>query len=408
MASYRERHPARFLPEALRGTARRFAAVGVLPVYDEAGELPGTLRSLSAALAAGPEREIAIFAVFNHPPAAPADTVAADRFLAERLAASDPEVCGTLKYGKDLFVIDLGENREGVGAARKAGMDAALAVLDPAAPGEGLIASLDADAPVSPDYWSRLLAWSAEHERYAGAVTHFEHRFAADPALCRAGQCYELYLRDYARQCRECGSRYGFWTLGSAFAVHARDYPRAGGMRRRAGGEDFYFLEALRKVGRIGLVPEATVYPSGRPSARVPFGTGPAVRRLAETPEEALLVNPACFAELAHLYRSAAAADYAGLTDLPKLLAASRVGRYLAGEYDFAEVWPKIVRNTPQRKEALLDALHRFADGLFMLRFRHHLEASEPELFAPQVLTGEVETMLAEARKQDRALTDFA
>jgi len=406
MASYRERHPARFLPDALRGSARRFAAVGVLPVYDEEEELAKMLPSLAVSLAAA-AREIAVFVVFNHPEGAPRSAIGANAAAAARLTASDPALCGSLRHGENLFVIDLGENRDGVGMARKAGMDAALAVLDEAAPGGGLLASLDADAPVSPDYWRKLVAWSEVHASYAGSVVHFEHRFPSDPALRLAGQCYELYLRDYARRCRECGSRYGFWTLGSAFAVHARDYQRAGGMRRRAGGEDFYFLEALRKVGRVGLVPEATVYPSGRPSARVPFGTGPAVRRLAAEPERAKLANPACFAELSRLYRSAEDVDYEELADLPSFLRGSRVGQFLAEQYDFAAVWPKVVRNTPRRKGALLDALHCFADGLFMLRFCHYLEESEPERFAPVPIAGDVGKLLAEARKRDRALTDF-
>ena len=407
MASYRDRNPARFWPE-LRRSGRRFAAAAVIPVHDEEDFLGETLHSLAAALRRT-ERPVAVFVVVNHPPGASRRAVEADLRVLAALRKSAPELCGGLVCGETLFPIALMENSGGVGSARKAGMDSALAVLDENAPGGGLIASLDADAPVSPDYWEKLFLWSDRHPDYAGAVCHFEHRFAGEAALRRAGALYELYLRDYARQCRECGSHYGFWTLGSAFAAHGRDYERAGGMRRRTGGEDFYFLQALRKVGRVGLVPDATVYPSGRPSERVPFGTGPAVRRLAGGDTERFgFQNPACFAELRGFYRGTEQADYETLAGGTGWNGGAWAARYLAEQCDFAAVWPKVVRNTPRRKEALLEALHRFADGLFILQFCHFLETAAPERFGRYFPAGDIAGELAGARAADRELTGFA
>jgi len=42
------------------------------------------------------------------------------------------------------------------------------------------------------------------------------------------------------------------------------------GMNRREAGEDFYFLNKLAKLGDIGQIHATTVYPSARPSRRVP------------------------------------------------------------------------------------------------------------------------------------------
>ena len=50
-------------------------------------------------------------------------------------------------------------------------------------------------------------------------------------------------------------------------------------MPDRKAGEDFYFLQALRKSGPVIRWIDATVTPAARPSHRVPFGTGHALRQ---------------------------------------------------------------------------------------------------------------------------------
>jgi hypothetical protein len=52
-----------------------------------------------------------------------------------------------------------------------------------------------------------------------------------------------------------------------------------GGMTPKLSGEDFYFLQKLRKFGEMLLWNDETVYPEARFSDRVFFGTGPAMIR---------------------------------------------------------------------------------------------------------------------------------
>ncbi len=409
MNSYRAKNPVFCPVEPVAAWRSGFAGVAVIPVYDENDFLPETLTALRRALAAA-DLPVAVLLTVNQPPDAPAAAREANRLLLTALRRGDSNWTGGLEPGRDLFFMPLSESdfeleKSGVGGARKAGMDAALAVIDGnLTDGDGWLFSLDADTLVAENYLGNALAWGRAHPDWAGAIFHFEHRSSDDPAECRAIEYYELYLREYAAHCRAAGSDYGFWALGSAFMVNARHYQRAGGMRRRTGGEDFYFLQALRKVGMIGVVPDALVYPSGRPSERVPFGTGPAVRKLAAG-ERMGFYHPGCFAELARLYRGAEATGYAGLSTGVDWIGGEWVRRYLLEELDFAPVWRRMVANTPKNAPALRAALQRYADGFFILKFCHWLEAVAPDAFARCPESGDIAAKLKTARLRDRALT---
>ncbi|MEM4247718.1 MAG: hypothetical protein QXH80_00460, partial [Candidatus Nanoarchaeia archaeon] len=111
------------------------------------------------------------------------------------------------------------------------------------------------------------------------------------------------------------GSPYAYHTLGSAMAFRASAYISAGGMPRKNGGEDFYMLQALRKIGRIGLISNTTVYPSSRISDRVPFGTGPRLKQYLDGTKNNYVYNPQIFKDLSVLY-SLLAKDWTILADL--------------------------------------------------------------------------------------------
>jgi len=77
-------------------------------------------------------------------------------------------------------------------------------------------------------------------------------------------------------------------------------YVEVRGMNKREAGEDFYFLSKLAKIGKISYIKETCVYPSARPSTRVPFGTGSRVQRfLSGKGQEYLLYDPQIFVILA-------------------------------------------------------------------------------------------------------------
>ena len=66
---------------------------------------------------------------------------------------------------------------------------------------------------------------------------------------------------------------YVFHTVGSAMAVKALPYVKAGGMNRKQAGEDFYFIQKLVPSGGYFNLNSTTVYPSPRISFR--FHSGP-------------------------------------------------------------------------------------------------------------------------------------
>ena len=98
-------------------------------------------------------------------------------------------------------------------------------------------------------------------------------------------QLYETYLHYYKQAMAFTGFPHAIYTIGSAFAVRAEAYVKQGGMNRKQAGEDFYFLHKLAQVGSIGEINQTCVYPSARISHRVPFGTGPVLRKWLEGDE---------------------------------------------------------------------------------------------------------------------------
>ena len=70
-------------------------------------------------------------------------------------------------------------------------------------------------------------------------------------------------------------------------------------MNRKQAGEDFYFIQKLVPAGGFFSLTSTTVYPSPRPSYRVPFGTGASIEKLSKETDSVLLTyNILAFSEL--------------------------------------------------------------------------------------------------------------
>lgn len=163
--------------------------------------------------------------------------------------------------------------RHGVGFARKVVMDAIAGVANPG----DIIVSIDADTTFSDNYLESVAgAFSRNGDAVAMAIPYF-HRQPNDPAAYRAILRYEIYMRHYFLNLLRIGSPYSFTALGSAMAFTVKAYKSLGGITPKLSGEDFYFLQKLRKFGRILLWNDECVYPEARFSDRVFFGTGPAM-----------------------------------------------------------------------------------------------------------------------------------
>jgi hypothetical protein len=278
----------------------------------------------------------------------------------------------------------------GVGLARKIGLDLALPLLDygKASP---LLISLDADTLVRPDYLPALIRHFQEAKASASVIP-FCHQQGATAEQESAIQRYELFLRAYVLGLARSHSPYAFHTVGSAMACTASGYARAGGMNTRVAAEDFYFLQHLAKTGGVAPLRGTVVYPSARPSHRVPFGTGRSIWRLLVKEEGAVLFyQTACFQVLN---------DWLGLmaqnigTSGEEIWTKSR--RISSQLTDFLEriqfptVWHRL-QNNFRAPSTLLAGFHGWFDGLKTMKLIHHLSdgpfpRKEPEEVVPGLL----------------------
>jgi glycosyltransferase involved in cell wall biosynthesis len=203
------------------------------------------------------------------------------RFLEKYKCTGDP--CGRpadCRKGLDLTVIDRcspgkgwkGKNH-GVGWARKTVMEAINKVAAP----KDIIVSLDADTTFNENYLSSLADNFSVHPDAVALAVPYYHKLVGDEAVNRAMLRYEIYMRYYSLNLWRIGSPYSFTALGSAMAFPVWAYRAIGGMTPKMSGEDFYFLQKLRKYGKMLFYNSQKVYPAARFSDRVYFGTGPAM-----------------------------------------------------------------------------------------------------------------------------------
>ena len=262
--------------------------------------------------------------------------------------------------------------KQGVGLARKIGLDLALAQLD-FENRDPLLICLDADTLVQPDYLPAIF------RHFAGAAAGgvsipFRHQDSPTSQGQAAIDRYELFLRVYVLGLELAGSPYAFHTVGSAMACRASAYVSSGGMNRRLAGEDFYFLQQVHKTAGVAQLSGMTVHPSPRSSQRVPFGTGRAVGdMLAEGEQRMLFYRPELFGivgEWLDLVRGHCRED--GVTLLER---ASQVSIHLHSyleQVDFSAAWLNLQRHNPGQ-DRLLHAFHGWFDGFRTMRLMHHL-----------------------------------
>jgi len=344
----------------------------VIPALAECALLEKTL----ASLAANPRRLLAqflILVVVNHTSDASPAEQADNRTTLERLP--------TWKLGhglSQLCWVDAASPglelppKQGVGLARKIGLDLALPLLDYQA-GDPLLVCLDADTIVQPDYLTAITSHFV-NSRAGGASIPFRHQPARDPAGQAAIDRYELFLRGYVLGLELAGSPWAFHTVGSAMACRASAYAASGGMNRRLAGEDFYFLQQLHKVAGVAPLTGTVVHPSPRSSHRVPFGTGRAVGdMLADGQGRLMFYRPELFDLLGEWL--ACVAGHEGM-DGAELLARgaaidAALGTFLEGA-GFGAAWDNMQRHNRDGVR-LMTAFHGWFDAFRTMRLMHHL-----------------------------------
>ena len=266
---------------------------------------------------------------------------------------------------------------EGVGLARKLGLDWGLQLLaDQQSPERPLIC-LDGDTRVDAGYLAALHGHFEGSSRWA-AVLPYAHPIEGDERQRAAILCYEFFLRYHAGQMTWAGSPYGYHAIGSAMACTGLAYAAITGMNRRQAGEDFYFLQQLAKTGPVETVAGTVVRPSGRPSHRVPFGTGRRVMRFldGDGEDEYRLYHPDSYRVIRQWLAAVAAhPDDRG----ERLLSQARtmhseLHAFLAGQ-GFERSWDRLVEQASS-PEALADQFRRWFDGFRTLKCIHHLRDS--------------------------------
>jgi hypothetical protein len=326
-------------PEAAlaEGIADRFGHALVVPAYAERE----SLFRLIASVPGGPDGPVLIVVVLNARKGSPPAVHEANSAVRERLEAelpspavlseSPPAGLFAMPRGR-LLLVDRAlpghylPEGQGVGLARKIGNDVALRLWALGRLASPWLHNTDADAVLPGDYFEQTRPLDAADR--AAAVYFFEHRFADDPDLALAGRLYEISLRYQVLGLAWAGSPYAYESMGSCLAIPVHAYAEVRGFPRKNAAEDFYALDKLAKVGAIERLAGTPLELEGRPSDRVPFGTGKALRDLTAR-RRALsnfrLLHPLAFAHLAAWLRvleSLAAADSPGRT-LEELPAAS-------------------------------------------------------------------------------------
>jgi len=245
----------------------------VIPCYNEPF-LFDTLESLRAC--ASPDSQVEVIVVLNAP------FEAHNRGL-EQNDKSRNEFRGWIKEVNDSWIrfllLDLGivhDKHAGVGYARKAGMDESIYRFNKTGRDDGVIISLDADAVCDNNYFTEIEKLYRQEKDLNGCHNYFEHILQGneDKLIYEAAAHYELYLRQYTESLRWSKFPYAFHTIGSCFTVSCRAYAKQGGMNKRKGGEDFYFLQKIFSLGKYKELNTIRISLSPRPSDRVPFGTG--------------------------------------------------------------------------------------------------------------------------------------
>lgn len=271
--------------------------------------------------------------------------------------------------------MELPERSGGVGLARKIGFDLVLPHLnwqgfDP------LLVALDADTLVDPLYLP-VLESHFSSSRSGGAVIPFRHQDAPEPVGQQIINLYELFLRSYIHGLEYAGSPYAFHSVGSAMACTGGAYLRSGGMNTRNAGEDFYFLQQLKKTSGIDKVAGTTVYPSSRSSHRVPFGTGRSVSKaLSGDAQSITFYHPECFHTLRNWLVLAGGSVERGSDQLLAGAAdiSSDLSDFLCIE-GFPFDWERISRDKKSPAQ-LGRAFHEWFDGLKTMKLIHYLSAA--------------------------------
>lgn len=248
-------------------------------------------------------------------------------------------------------------SKHGVGFARREVMEA----IASEASHQDIIISLDADTKFGPCYVSSVVRTLKDNPQASALAVPYYHLLTGIEVIDRAMLRYEIYMRCYAINMLRIGSPFAFTALGSAIALTVKSYNSIGGITPKLSGEDFYFLQKLRKKGKIIIWNPEKVYPTARFSDRVYFGTGPAMIRGAAGDWSSYPVyHHSWFDEVKKTYELFPAL-YHENTKTP-------MDGFLNEIFPGEPIWEKL-RTNATSVEKFVWACHQKVDGLRILQF---------------------------------------
>ena len=294
---------------------------------------------------------------------------------------------------------DLPRKQAGVGLARKIGLDEAAWRFELLNRPNGILVCFDADCCCARDYLLAIERHFQNHLQSPGCSIYFEHSLAGefDPRIYNAVAIYELHLRYYIQGLRFARFPHAFHTIGSAMAFRSDIYQQQGGMNKRQAGEDFYFLHKIILLGEYTDLNDTVVFPSPRPSDRVPFGTGRAVRNYLASPSQATY-------------------PFAGFLDLKLFL--ENIHGVSPAEWK-RDRWPETIRTflAEQQFDSALEEIasntataanfrgrfFRWFNGFRAMKFIHHARDC---FYGPAPIEQEASKLLASLRSEYRSVPD--
>lgn len=171
------------------------------------------------------------------------------------------------------------DRHSGVGQARKTAMDFLSTQCDETS--SSILVCMDADTVYPADYLQNLQNQFTTHPQAVAMANPYYHDIpdSLPEAHAIAMLHYECYMRAYVLQMMRTRHPYAFTAIGSSMACTLEAYRKIGGLTPAKSGEDFYFLQKLRKTGALLRHSASVSHPSCRLSTRVFFGTGPALNK---------------------------------------------------------------------------------------------------------------------------------
>jgi hypothetical protein len=261
--------------------------------------------------------------------------------------------------------------KSGVGFARKVLFERILSKCN----SKDIIVSLDADTMIKPHYLQSVAEqFERNPETTALSVPYYHLLNGDDEPRDKALLRYEIYMRNYAVNLLKIQSPYGFTALGSAIAMRASALKKIGNITPLQSGEDFYLVQKFCKMGGLSLFNTECVYPAGRYSDRVPFGTGPAMLAGASgTWDSYPIYHHSFFHPIWEAYRHLKELHENKLT-----VSENEFLRFLQKENIKPDIWQDI-RNNVSDFPHFVKAFHQKADGLRILQYLRTKHRQQPE-----------------------------